>query len=134
MTDGQVDFELHLSLGQVILFPYFDHCRNLVEVHNYCVTRSGLLLCHNCGLGIHCQCKGSLYAAAMNVTCERGTDNQETLQQSDGSVCVCVCYEMVNLRELSNVDFIRLLVQLILVVDFHLPNLNAFRQFATSIC
>ena len=24
--DGQVDFKLHLSVGQVILFPYFDHC------------------------------------------------------------------------------------------------------------
>ena len=25
--DGQVDLKLHLSVGQVILFPYFDHCR-----------------------------------------------------------------------------------------------------------
>ena len=24
--DGQVDLKLHLSVGQVILFPYFDHC------------------------------------------------------------------------------------------------------------
>ena len=24
--DGQVDLKLHLSIGQVILFPYFDHC------------------------------------------------------------------------------------------------------------
>ncbi len=23
--DGQVDLKLHLSVGQVILFPYFDH-------------------------------------------------------------------------------------------------------------
>ena len=23
---GQVDLKLHLSVGQVILFPYFDHC------------------------------------------------------------------------------------------------------------
>ena len=29
--DGQVDFELHLSVGQVILFPYFDHCRDKGE-------------------------------------------------------------------------------------------------------
>ena len=24
--DGQLDLKLHLSVGQVILFPYFDHC------------------------------------------------------------------------------------------------------------
>ncbi len=24
--DGQVDLKLHLSVRQVILFPYFDHC------------------------------------------------------------------------------------------------------------
>ena len=24
--DGQVDLKLHLSVGQGILFPYFDHC------------------------------------------------------------------------------------------------------------
>ena len=24
--DGQVDLKLHLPVGQVILFPYFDHC------------------------------------------------------------------------------------------------------------
>ena len=24
--DGQVDLKLHLSVGQVILFPYFYHC------------------------------------------------------------------------------------------------------------
>ena len=26
VCDGQVDLKLHLSVGQVILFPYFDHC------------------------------------------------------------------------------------------------------------
>ncbi len=34
--DGQVDLKLHLSVGQVILFPYFDHCivreRDLLSV------------------------------------------------------------------------------------------------------
>ena len=29
--DGQVDLKLHLSVGQVILFPYFDHC----DYNNY---------------------------------------------------------------------------------------------------
>ena len=27
--DGQVDLKLHLSVGQVILFPYFDHWASL---------------------------------------------------------------------------------------------------------
>ena len=28
--DGQVDLKLHLSDGQVILFPYFDHCMHII--------------------------------------------------------------------------------------------------------
>ena len=31
--DGQVDLKLHLSVGQVILFPYFDHCTGQCQCH-----------------------------------------------------------------------------------------------------
>ena len=33
--DGQVDLKLHLSVGQVILFPYFDHCMTMTYVILY---------------------------------------------------------------------------------------------------
>ena len=40
--DGQVDLKLHLSVGQVILFPYFDHCRYLIMIRkNQLVFRIG---------------------------------------------------------------------------------------------
>ena len=42
--DGQVDLKLHLSVGQGILFPYFDHCKGKFKCRKYCskVKSSGI--------------------------------------------------------------------------------------------
>ena len=48
--DGQVDLKLHLSVGQVILFPYFDHCTTKykdVSKRDHLVKNHGQVLRHN---------------------------------------------------------------------------------------
>ena len=49
--DGQVDLKLHLSVGQVILFPYFDHCIRMGARWPSGIERWLALATGRCGTG-----------------------------------------------------------------------------------